>query len=120
VIVFDGINDIGYWHNTDELIAGLTTIAERAHAKGIKVIGGTITPYGCDGGCFGPEQEASRQQVNAFVRTSDVFDGVADFDAALRDPADPSRLLAAYDADHLHPNVAGQKAMADAIDLSLF
>ncbi|HEY0000285.1 MAG TPA: SGNH/GDSL hydrolase family protein, partial [Actinoplanes sp.] len=114
LIVADGINDIGYGANTDALIAGLTTIAERARAAGLTVIGATITPFGCDTGCFGTEQEASRQRVNAFIRTSEVFDGVADFDAAVRDPQDPSRVLAAYQADHLHPNVAGQKAMADS------
>jgi lysophospholipase L1-like esterase len=120
LILADGINDIGYWANTDALIAGLTTIAERAHAAGIAVIGATITPYGCDGGCFGPEQEASRQQVNEFIRTSPVFDGVADFDAVIRDPANPSRVLPAYQADALHPNIAGQRAMAESIDLALF
>jgi lysophospholipase L1-like esterase len=66
------------------------------------------------------EQEATRQTVNAWVRTSRVFDGVADFDAAIRDPQDPTRVLPAYQADHLHPNIAGQRAMADSIDLGLF
>jgi lysophospholipase L1-like esterase len=83
------------------------------------VIGATITPYGCDAGCFGVEQEATRQQVNAWIRTSPAFDGVADFDAAIRDPQNPSRVLPAYQADPLHPNIAGQRAMAEAIDLSL-
>jgi lysophospholipase L1-like esterase len=120
LILADGINDIGYWANTDALIAGMTTIADRARAAGLTVIGATITPFGCDSGCLAAEQEASRQQVNAWIRTSEVFDGVVDFDAAIRDPQDPSRVLEAYQADHLHPNVAGQQAMADAIDLSLF
>jgi lysophospholipase L1-like esterase len=120
LILAEGINDIGYHAGADALIAGMRTIADRAHRAGIKVIGATITPYGCDTGCLGSDQEATRQQVNAWVRTSPVFDGVADFDAALRDPQNPSRVLPAYQADPLHPNIAGQRAMADAIDLSLF
>ena len=120
LILAEGINDLGYWHTGDDLIAAITTIAERAHARGIKVIGATITPFGCETGCLGPEQEAWRQQVNTFIRTSELFDGVADFDAAIRDPQNPAQVLPAYQADHLHPNIAGQKAMSDAIDLSLF
>ena len=120
LILADGINDIGYNADADSLIDGLATIAGRAHRAGLRVIGATITPYGCAEGCFGPEQEATRQTVNTWIRSTPIFDGVADFDAAIRDPADPSQVLPAYQADHLHPNVAGQHAMADAIDLSLF
>lgn len=120
LILADGINDIGYNASADALIAGMQTIADRAHAVGIRVIGATITPYGCDSGCFGAEQEATRQKVNAWVRTSGVFDGVVDFDAAIRDPQNPSQVLPAYQADHLHPNIAGQKAMAESINLDLF
>jgi len=116
----DGINDIGYNATAPNLIAGLQTIAARAHRAGIRVIGATITPYGCDSGCFTPAQEAARQAVNAWVRTTPDFDGVADFDAAIRDPQLPSQVLPAYQADHLHPNIAGQRAMAESIDLSLF
>ena len=120
LILAEGINDIGYHADAGALIDGMKTIAGRAHRAGIRVVGATITPYGCDGGCFGPEQEATRRQVNAWVRTSAVFDGVADFDAAIRDPQEPSRVLPAYQADPLHPNVAGQRAMAEAIDLRRF
>jgi len=120
LILADGINDIGYNADSGALIAGLTTIVDRAHKAGIKVVGATITPYGCDSGCFSSAQEATRQEVNAWVRTSRAFDGVADFDAAIRDPQNPSRVLPAYQADHLHPNVAGQQAMADSINLNLF
>jgi lysophospholipase L1-like esterase len=120
VILADGINDIGYRADADSLIAGIKTIALRAHREGIKVIGTTITPYGCDSGCFDADQEATRQTVNAWIRTSRVFDGVADFDAAIRDPENPSQVLPAFQADYLHPNIAGQQAMADAIDLNLF
>jgi lysophospholipase L1-like esterase len=120
LILAEGINDIGFNADAAALIAGMRTIARRAHASGIRVIGATITPYGCDSGCFGPEQEATRQKVNTWIRTSRVFDGVVDFDAAVRDPQNPSRLLPAYQADFLHPNIAGQKAMADSINLNLF
>jgi lysophospholipase L1-like esterase len=120
LILAEGINDIGYHAEAGALIDGLRTVATRARRAGITVIGATITPYGCATGCFGPEQEATRQQVNAWIRTSPVFDGVADFDAALRDPQDPARVLPAYQADPLHPNVAGQRAMADSINLGLF
>lgn len=120
LILADGINDIGYHADAVSLIDGLATIARRAHHDGIQVIGATITPYGCDSGCFDPEQEATRQQVNAWIRSTPAFDGVADFDAAIRDPEAPGQVLPAYQADHLHPNITGQRAMADAIDLSLF
>ncbi len=119
LILAEGINDIGYRADADALIAGMRTIADRARRAGIKVIGATITPYGCESGCFDSAQEATRQRVNAWVRTSRAFDGVADFDAAIRDPGQPDRVLPAYQADPLHPNVAGQRAMADSIDLSL-
>jgi len=120
LILADGINDIGYNATAPALIAGLGTLAARAHAAGIRVLGATITPYGCDSGCFSPAQEATRQAVNAWIRTTRALDGVVDFDAAIRDPADPAQVLPAYQADHLHPNIAGQKAMAAAIDLALF
>ena len=120
LILADGINDIGYNADADALIAGMRTIADRAHRAGLAVVGATITPYGCDSGCFSSAQEATRQRVNAWVRTSRVFDGVVDFDAAIRDPQNPSQVLPAYQADHLHPNITGQKAMADSIDVDLF
>ena len=64
--------------------------------------------------------EAIREAVNVRIRTSGAFDGVIDFDAVIRDPADPLRLNPAYDSgDHLHPNDAGYQAMADAINLDM-
>jgi lysophospholipase L1-like esterase len=120
LILADGINDIGYNADAASLIEGLATIAHRAHRAGLRVIGATITPYGCAEGCFGLTQEATRQAVNTWIRTTPVLDGVADFDSAIRDPANPAQVLPAYQADHLHPNIAGQHAMAEAIDLTLF
>jgi lysophospholipase L1-like esterase len=120
LIIADGINDLGYGATAAGLIAGLHQVAVRAHGYGLKVIGGTITPYGCDGGCLPASEETVRQQVNHYLRTSPDFDGFADFDAAVRDPADPARTLPAYDAgDHLHLNDAGYAAMAGAVDLRL-
>jgi lysophospholipase L1-like esterase len=99
---------------------GYTQIAQRAHARGIKVIGTTLGPF-AGANYFSPAGEAMRQAVNHFVLTSGTFDAVIDFDKASRDPAQPDRLLPAFDSgDHLHPNDAGYKAMAEAIDLKFF
>jgi lysophospholipase L1-like esterase len=129
LIILESINDIGHAADpkkpydvvtASDLIAGLTQLAERAHVHGIAVFGATLTPY-VGAGYSSPAGEAIRQAVNQFIRTSKVFDGVIDFDAATRDSANPRAFLPAYDhGDHLHPNDAGLKAMGDAIDLKLF
>jgi lysophospholipase L1-like esterase len=88
----------------------------------VKLIGSTITPYeGVDvPGYYSEAKEATRQAVNKWIRTGRVFDGVIDFDAVLRDPDHPSRLLPRFASDdRLHPNDAGYRAMAHAIDLAL-
>lgn len=129
VIVLEGINDIGFPNipsvadqavTADDLIAGLRQLIERAHVRGIRIFGGTLTPF--EGASYySPDGEAKREAVNNWIRTGGAFDGVIDFEAAVRDPAHPTKLLAAYDSgDHLHPSDAGYQAMADAIDLSLF
>jgi len=127
LIVYMGINDIGMgmWdpsqvRSSAELIAALNQIIERAHERGITVIGGTITPYeGAE--YYSPEGEATRQEVNAWIRTSGAFDEVVDFDAVVQDPAQPSRILADYDpGDALHINDAGYIAMAEAINIDWF
>ncbi|GGB27335.1 hypothetical protein GCM10011380_16210 [Sphingomonas metalli] len=134
VIVLEGVNDLGVLTRDhpvgaaehQAMVAAITgayrQMAERAHAHGLMVIGGTITPFaGSDYYHPGAETEADRQAINAFIRTSGTFDAVVDFDRALRDPARPDRLLAAYDSgDHLHPSAAGYRAMADAVPLALF
>jgi len=126
VIVLLGINDIQYTHrypqeavHAGEEIAAFRQLIDRAHAAGLRIYGGTITPF--DGSPdYTPEGEADRQAVNAFIR-SGAFDGVIDFDAALRDPAQPARLLPAFESNgHLHPNDQGYALMADSVDLSLF
>ena len=133
-IVLEGVNDLGVLTRDQPASAGthaamVTAIeaafrqmAARAHEHGIRLVGGTITPYaGNDYYHPGAASEADRQAINAFIRTSGVFDGVVDFDAAAHDPARPDHLLAAYDSgDHLHPNAAGYRAMADAVPLALF
>jgi lysophospholipase L1-like esterase len=125
LIVLEGINDIGYPASppVEEIIAGYLQIIDRAHALGFKVFGGTLTPFKAflPGIYYDAAAEAKRQTVNAWIRTCKAYDAVIDFDRALRDPADPAALRAAYDSgDNLHPNDAGYQAMANAVDLSLF
>ncbi|NKF24096.1 SGNH/GDSL hydrolase family protein [Solimonas marina] len=94
-------------------------LVDRAHARGIRFIAGTIMPF--EGAMYYSEQgETMRQQLNAWIRKTDLFDGVVDFDQAMRDPSAPKRIRPQFDSgDHLHPNDAGMAAMAAAIDLKL-
>jgi lysophospholipase L1-like esterase len=125
VVVMEGINDIGIARSNPtpsaaDLIAGHKQLIERAHARGLKIYGATLTPYE-GAGYFSPEGEAKRQALNQWIRTSGAYDGVIDFDQITRDPAAPTKFLPAYDSgDHLHPGDAGYKAMGDAVDLALF
>jgi lysophospholipase L1-like esterase len=129
LIVLEGINDIGQTAkplnpddmvDTPQLIWGLQQLVIRAHAHGIKVYGATLTPY-VGASYQNAHGEEMREALNNWIRTSGVFDAVLDFDKVVRDPAHPDTFLAKYNSgDHLHPNDAGYKAMADAIDLSLF
>ncbi|WP_239313797.1 SGNH/GDSL hydrolase family protein [Plantactinospora mayteni] len=120
VVVLLGINDIGgqpQHREPSEIIAALGQIAAQVQAKGLRVTGGTLTPFGGSSN-YTEELEGVRQAVNDFVRNGGAFDAVADFDAALRDPAVPNRLRAEYDSgDHLHPKDAGYQAMAAVVDL---
>jgi lysophospholipase L1-like esterase len=117
VLVLEGINDIYAGATADELIDGYRQLIARVHASGRCIVGGTITPVG-GSFVYTPEKEAARQAVNNFIRTSGEFDGFVDFDAATRDPADPTRLQAAYDGgDGLHPNDAGSHAIGNAANL---
>jgi lysophospholipase L1-like esterase len=125
VVVMEGINDIGIARSNptpsaDDLIAGHKQLIDRAHARGLKIYGATLTPY--EGAAYySPEGEAKRQALNNWIRTSKAYDGVIDFDMITRDPAAPTKFLPAYDSgDHLHPGDAGYKAMGDAVDLALF
>ena len=139
LILLEGINDIGWPHmkprmpngttmkeapfagemvSAQELIVGLQQIIERVHQHGIKIFGATLTPYeGAD--YYSEDGEATRQAVNQWIRTSGAFDGVFDFDAAVRDPKHPSQFREGYHSgDHLHPSATGYEAMANAVDLT--
>jgi lysophospholipase L1-like esterase len=134
VIVFEGVNDLGGLARNGEVssaehavfvqrvIAVYEQIVARAHAHGLRVIGGTITPYvGSDYYHPGALSEADRQAVNQWIRAVGHFDAVIDFDSVVADPNHPDRLLPAYDSgDHLHPSPAGYRAMGNAIPLGLF
>jgi len=134
VIVFEGVNDLGGLARTGEVpteqhgalvehvIAAYEQIIERAHENGMRVYGATITPYAGSGYYHpGPLSEGDRQAVNQWIRAEGHFDAVIDFDAAVRDPEHPDRLLPAFDCgDHLHPSPAGYKVMGEAVPLGLF
>jgi len=132
VIVHLGLNDIFNWLGKPEeevtpeqMIAGLKQLALRARTRDLRVYGATLVPF--ENQAFRPkpwrpELEKTRQAVNEWIRESGgAFDGVIDFDKAVRDPSHPTRLLPEYDSgDHLHPSDAGYNKMGDAIDLSMF
>ncbi len=140
VVVFEGVNDLGIAYGKfpdgplaerfralagkkvtqEDMIAGYRQLIARAHARGLKVIAATITPYG-GAMYYSEEGEAVRQAINTWIRTGKEVDGVIDFDAALRDPAKPEQIKDGFHAgDHLHGSDAGYAAMAAAIDLKLF
>jgi lysophospholipase L1-like esterase len=131
LVVLEGTNDIGMsGHSSfgdnpaisaEEIIGGYRQIMARAHDRGVKVILGTILPFGGSASHDTPGHEQLREAVNTWIRTSREPDGMVDFDKALRDPAHPLQLRSDYDSgDHLHPNEAGSKAMGEAVDLSMF
>jgi lysophospholipase L1-like esterase len=130
-IVMLGTNDLrNRWAKPEEevtaeqMIAGLKQMALRAHARGIRIFGCTLTPFEHETflvGAWTPAREAVRQAVNAWIREGGAFDAVVDFDKGLRDPEHPTRMLPVYDCgDHLHPSDAGYNRMGDVIDLALF
>jgi lysophospholipase L1-like esterase len=138
IVLLEGINDIAFpgtklnghyladpadVRTPEELIDGYRQLIRRAHAHGVKLVGATIGPFEGTAlpGYYSESKDALRQSINKWIRTSGSFDGVIDFDAVLRDPDHPSRLLPRLASpDHLHPNDAGYQAMADAIDLAVF
>jgi lysophospholipase L1-like esterase len=130
-VVLVGVNDLGGQHRSredtpaarerllEEMKAAHRKLVAQAHAKGVCVIGATLTPYGNSGYYQpGPENESDRLALNQWIRESGVFDAVADFDAALRDPARPNALRKEFDVDGLHPSIAGYQAMAEAFPLA--
>ena len=136
VILVLGINDILFPGTfipaservtAEDVVAGNRQLIARAHKKGIRVIMTTIPPF--ENALFThppisfstPEKEDVRQRVNEWIRSSREFEGVADFDAAVRDPSHPTRLRPDYDADdHLHVNDAANVAQANTIPLEVF
>ncbi|HWE52857.1 MAG TPA: SGNH/GDSL hydrolase family protein [Bryobacteraceae bacterium] len=130
LVILEGINDIGRGLGpnaspanavtTDDLIAGLRQMIDRAHAHGIQVIGATLTPY--EGAAyFSDKGEMVRTAVNEWIRTGGAFDSVIDFDAATRNPDHAAQFRPDFDSgDHLHPNDAGYKAMAESINPAIF
>lgn len=130
VILMEGINDIGFSGGAipgrpnaelirpEQIIQGYRQLIERSHAKGLRIIGATMTPF-AGSSAYTPEREAVRQAVNAWIRTSGAFDGVIDFDLATRDPRQPQQLRRDYaSSDNIHLNDAGYAAMAAVVDLS--
>jgi lysophospholipase L1-like esterase len=124
--VLAGINDIGTASAdsaaivAEVLIRAYEDMIEAAHSRGVRIYGATLLPFG---GSFydTPERESARRTVNAWIRTSGAFDAVIDLDAALGDPANPTRLLPEADTgDHLHPNEIGHRRIAEAVDVGLF
>jgi lysophospholipase L1-like esterase len=127
VVVLEGINDLGMARNprpsVADLVGGHLQLIERAHARGLKIFGATLLPY--EGTIFpeyySSEGDAVRQKFNDWLRTSKAYDGLIDFDAIMRDPSHPTKILPQYDSgDHLHPNDAGYAVMANAVNLALF
>jgi len=135
VVLLEGTNDMGFSQlpagifgpgvslanvSADAIIAGQRQIVARVHQAGAKIFGATVLPF--EGAFYyDAAVEPKRAAINEFIRHGGAFDGVVDFDAVTRDPAHPTRMLAAFDSgDHLHPNDAGYAAMGNAVDLSLF
>ncbi|MFE0381745.1 SGNH/GDSL hydrolase family protein [Streptomyces inhibens] len=118
VVVFEGINDMRWGASAEEVIAGLGAIARRAHERGLRVVVATVGPCAGYPDCT-PAVDARRQAVNAFVRgNGGAFDATLDFDAVLRDPQQPQRMLPAYDSgDHLHPGDTGLNALGESVNL---
>ncbi|MHC3470501.1 SGNH/GDSL hydrolase family protein [Streptomyces sp. 7R007] len=120
VVVVDlGVNDIlrnPRLADPDRILTGLRTLVDRAHARGVKVVGATLMPFQGHQG-YSPAREAVRERINAQIRAGKVYDAVVDFDKALRDPYNPRRLRADYDSgDHLHPSDKGYRRMAEVLD----
>ncbi len=131
VVVLIGINDLGHagaagspeYESADDMIAGLSQLAARAHDRGLRVYIVTLTPFvgTTFSGYYSDEKEARRQAINAWIRGQSLFDGVFDFDKVTEDPSSSGHLLPAFDhGDHLHPNMAGAAAMAASIPLTVF
>ena len=120
VILFEGVNDISYEHAAAaQIIAAYQAAIAQAHAVGVRVAGVPILPIRHSSKDVG-SNESTREAVNAWIRTSGAYDRIIDFEPVMADPADPLSLKSSLTCDHVHPNAAGYKAMANSIDLSIF
>ena len=135
VILLEGTNDMGFSQlppgifgpgvslanvSAAQIIAGYKQIIRRVHQQGAKIYGATVLPFE-GAGYYNAAVEPKRAALNDFIRHGGWFDGVVDFDAVMRDPAHPTKMLPAFDSgDHLHPNDAGYAAMGNAVPLGLF
>ncbi|GCB44722.1 SGNH/GDSL hydrolase family protein [Streptomyces sp. NL15-2K] len=118
-VVFEGVNDVRWGATAAQVIAGLRELADRGHARGLRMLAATVLPCEGETRCT-TAVDAERVAVNAWIRSAGVFDGVLDFDGVVCDPAHPARMLPAYDSgDHLHPGDAGLAALAESVDLAL-
>jgi lysophospholipase L1-like esterase len=131
VIVLEGLNDIGFStkrgansaphtnESADDIIAGYEQLTALAHAAGLRIFAGTLTPFK-GAKYWSPAGEAKRDAINAWLRTGGTFDGIINFAKVLADPSDPKHLNPKYDSgDHLHPNTAGYRLMAAAVSLPM-
>lgn len=119
VVVFYGVNDINGNRTAAEIIGAFQKMIKQAHAQNIRVYGATITPFGGNS-YFSAAHEATRGEINKWIRTPGNFDRCIDFDKAIRNPADTTTMLSTYNNDGLHPSVAGYRFLGESVDLNLF
>jgi len=119
IIIFYGVNDIGGNVSAANIINTFKKMIKDAHAQNIRIYGATITPFGGNG-YYSEAHEATRSEVNKWIRTPGNFDKCIDFDKAIRNPADTTKMLSTYNNDGLHPSVAGYRFLGESVDLDLF
>ena len=125
IILFEAVNDLGYARNgvqtAERIIEVYKKIIDEAHQKGIRVFGATITPFKGNN-YYSEDHEKGRSTINTWIRTTDLLDGVIDFDQAVRNPQDPEAMQAQFlfENDWLHLNAKGYETMGNSIDLNLF
>ena len=125
IILFEAVNDLGYARNgvqtAERIIEVYKKIIDEAHHKGIRVFGATITPFKGNN-YYSEDHEKGRSTINNWIRTTDLLDGVIDFDQAVRNPQDPEAMQAQFlfENDWLHLNAKGYETMGNSIDLNLF
>jgi lysophospholipase L1-like esterase len=125
-VVFIGVNDIGGVRTADaastktnDLVSAFRQMITKAHAKNIRIYGATILPFNGNG-YYNQHSESCRNAVNQWIRTPGNYDGYIDFDKAMRNPLDSTKIVSSYQNDGLHPDAAGYKTMGEFIDLNLF